>query len=130
MSFADALALTEGIEGWLTDAQARTLWDAAIRIGARGAVVEIGSFRGRSTIVLALAVGARGRVVAIDPHGGGDPGPQEISPDQARGARIDVTVGANEPLGDRPHPSEDLLAAGVTGRGRPDVLHPIAPILA
>jgi len=95
VSFADALAVIEGIEGWLTDAQARTLWDAAVRTGAGGAVVEIGSFRGRSTIVLALAVGARGRVVAIDPHSGGDRGPQEISPDQVRGDRDHAEFIAN-----------------------------------
>jgi hypothetical protein len=44
--------------------------------------VEIGSFRGRSTIVLARAAGA---VVAIDPHAGSDRGPQEIEADTARG---------------------------------------------
>ena len=49
-----------------------------------GAVVEIGSFRGRSTIVLARAAGA---VVAIDPHAGGDRGPQEIAPEAERGRR-------------------------------------------
>ncbi len=68
------------IEGWLTDDQARRL---AARAGAaRGLVVEIGSFRGRSTIVLASAAEA---VVAIDPHAGSDRGPQEIAPDAARG---------------------------------------------
>jgi hypothetical protein len=45
-------------------------------------VVEIGSFRGRSTIVLAHAAG---QLVAIDPHGGGDRGPQEIAPVAERG---------------------------------------------
>jgi hypothetical protein len=72
--------VTADIEGWLTDDQARRL---AARAGAaRGLVVEIGSFRGRSTIVLASAAAA---VVAIDPHAGGDRGPQEIAPDAARG---------------------------------------------
>ena len=45
-------------------------------------MVEIGSFRGRSTIVLASAAPA---VVAIDPHAGSDRGPQEIAPDASRG---------------------------------------------
>ena len=45
-------------------------------------MVEIGSFRGRSTIVLARAADA---VVAIDPHAGSDRGPQEIAADAARG---------------------------------------------
>jgi hypothetical protein len=68
------------VEGWLTDAQARRL--AARASEANGEVVEIGSFRGRSTIVLASAAPS---VVAIDPHAGSDRGPQEIAPDAARG---------------------------------------------
>ena len=42
-------------------------------------MVEIGSFRGRSTIVLASAVPDDVDVVAIDPHAGNDRGPQEIA---------------------------------------------------
>ena len=50
-----------------------------------GRIVEIGSFRGRSTIVLRRSAAPRAEVVAIDPHGGGDRGPQEIAPEAARG---------------------------------------------
>ncbi len=50
-----------------------------------GRIVEIGSFRGRSTIVLRQAAAPDVEVVAIDPHGGGDRGPQQISPDAALG---------------------------------------------
>ena len=74
--FADAPA---GVEGWLTDAQADRLAAAARRLGAGARVVEIGSFRGRSTIVLARAAPADAEVVAIDPHLGSDRGPQEIA---------------------------------------------------
>ncbi|MFD9698061.1 class I SAM-dependent methyltransferase [Lentzea sp. NPDC059081] len=55
------------IPGWLTEAQARVLWEAALRLPAGSRVVEIGSHQGRSTTVLGLAarwVGAT--VVAID----------------------------------------------------------------
>ena len=69
------------VEGWLTEAQAARLARAGER-AAGGLVVEIGSFRGRSTIVLARAAGG---VVAIDPHAGSDRGPQEIAADAARG---------------------------------------------
>ena len=55
------------------------------RSAAAATVVEIGSFRGRSTIVLACAAPAGADVIAIDPHGGGDRGPGEIAPDEARG---------------------------------------------
>jgi predicted O-methyltransferase YrrM len=50
-----------------------------------GRIVEIGSFRGRSTIVLRRAAAHQVEVVAIDPHAGGDRGPREISPDAALG---------------------------------------------
>jgi predicted O-methyltransferase YrrM len=83
--FAATLARLNGVEGWLSDEQARRLWDAALRVPAGGRIVEIGSFRGRSAIVLGRAAPPDTEVVAIDPHGGGDRGPQEITPDQARG---------------------------------------------
>ncbi len=73
------------VEGWLTPEQGRKLFDAARQSGSGATIVEIGSFRGRSTIVLARAAPADAKVVAIDPHGGGDRGPQEIAPDAARG---------------------------------------------
>ncbi len=75
--FEDALEAVREVEGWLTDAQARMLWDAARALAGGGRVVEIGSFHGRSTIVLARALEGRGEVVAIDPHAGNDRGPQE-----------------------------------------------------
>ena len=77
-----ALAAAADVPGWLTEAQARRLWARAAGPRPPGAVVEIGSFHGRSTIVLARAAGA---VVAIDPHAGGDRGPREIAADAARG---------------------------------------------
>jgi hypothetical protein len=68
------------VEGWLTDAQAARLRAAAER--SAGRIVEIGSYRGRSTIVLARGAG---EVIAIDPHAGADRGPQEIGADAGRG---------------------------------------------
>jgi predicted O-methyltransferase YrrM len=74
----DALTAVEGVEGWMTDAQARRLWDAAARLRPGAQVVEIGSYRGRSAIVLARAAPEGASVVAIDPHAGNDRGPQQI----------------------------------------------------
>ena len=93
--FGETLFSVSDVEGWMTDAQARRLWDAASRVGAPGRIVEIGSFRGRSTIVLARAAADGVEVVAIDPHGGGDRGPQEITPDAARGEEDFRTFHAN-----------------------------------
>ena len=73
----DAAAL-DGIEGWLSEDQARRLWEAARALQPPARIVEIGSFRGRSTIVLAQAAPEGVEMIAIDPHAGTDRGPQEI----------------------------------------------------
>jgi predicted O-methyltransferase YrrM len=72
-------AAIEGVEGWLTESQAARLAAAAARVPAGGRIVEIGSFHGRSTIVLALSAPAGVELVAIDPHLGSDRGPREIA---------------------------------------------------
>jgi hypothetical protein len=91
----DALASVADVEGWMTDAQARRLWDGARRVGSGGRIVEIGSFRGRSTIILAKAAAGSVQMVAIDPHGGGDRGPNEYNPDAQLGERDHETFHAN-----------------------------------
>lgn len=77
-SFAAAIAAVAGVDGWMTEGQARRLWDRASALTAGDRIVEIGSFRGRSTTVLALAAPPAVEIVAIDPHAGNDRGPQEI----------------------------------------------------
>jgi predicted O-methyltransferase YrrM len=67
-----------GIEGWLSDDQVARLHAAAQRLPAGGRIVEIGSFRGRSTVVLARGAPQAAEVVAIDPHAGNDRGPREL----------------------------------------------------
>lgn len=81
-SLSDVL---EGVEGWLSEAQADRLHRSAGVVPAGGRIVEIGSFRGRSTIVLARGAPPTVQVTAIDPHGGGDRGPREIRGDLVRG---------------------------------------------
>lgn len=65
--------LWNGIYGWLIPSQARWLFEVAKETAQRGAIVEIGSAYGRSTVCLAW--GARlaqnGKVFAVDPHSGG-----------------------------------------------------------
>lgn len=57
------------IEGWLSEAQGRALFRAAAETRGRGAIVEIGSWKGRSTTWLASGARLAGhRVYAIDPH--------------------------------------------------------------
>ena len=61
--------LVSQVEGWLSNEQGRALYQAAAGTTGRGAIVEIGSWKGRSTIWLAAgAMQVSGRVYAIDPH--------------------------------------------------------------
>jgi len=78
-TFDDALEAVRGVEGWMSDAQARRLWDRASALRPPGQVVEIGSYRGRSAVVLGRAAPQGVEVVAIDPHAGNDRGPQQIT---------------------------------------------------
>ena len=66
-SFRDAFAVARDVPGWLTEDQARVLYDAAAAVPPGGRVVEIGSHHGRSTIMLGAAVPPAARVVAVDP---------------------------------------------------------------
>jgi predicted O-methyltransferase YrrM len=75
------------IEGWLTDAQAAVLRDRARELTSPDQIVEIGSYRGRSAVVLATAAREGVGVVAIDPHAGNDRGPQQIHGSTAEGER-------------------------------------------
>jgi predicted O-methyltransferase YrrM len=70
--------LPSGVEGWLTEEQARMLASAAAACPDDGEIVEIGSFRGLSTIVLATHAPEGAAIVAIDPHAGNDRGPGEL----------------------------------------------------
>lgn len=94
------------VEGWLTDDQAAALHAAAAAVAPGGRIVEIGSFRGRSTIVLATAAAEGVEVVAIDPHAGNDRGPQEIAGYEAEAADDHEAFNRN------------LAAAGVADRVR------------
>ena len=62
--------LIAGVPGWLTDDEGEALYELAKRCSGRGAIVEIGSWKGKSTICLGLGsrAGAGARIFAIDPH--------------------------------------------------------------
>ncbi|MGI9028518.1 MAG: class I SAM-dependent methyltransferase [Ilumatobacteraceae bacterium] len=102
----EALAATADVDGWMTEGQGRMLFDAAARCPEDGRIVEIGSFRGRSTIVLAMAAAPGVEVVAIDPHAGNDRGPQEIAGFAAEAQTDRAVFEAN------------LVGAGVAARVR------------
>ena len=103
MSFDEVLAKVADVEGWMSPDQARRLYDAAARTAAGQRIVEIGSFRGRSTIVLASAAPDGVEIVAIDPHAGNDRGPQEFEGYAAEAADPPPAPG-RPPLRRRPRP--------------------------
>jgi predicted O-methyltransferase YrrM len=105
-TFDETSAAIAGVDGWLSPDQAARLYQAAAATVPGEQIVEIGSFRGRSTIVLASAAAPGVAVVAIDPHAGNDRGPQEIAGFEAEAASDHDVFAAN------------LAAAGVADRVR------------
>ena len=75
MTRTEITALLAGVEGWLSPAEAAALFACARRCQGRGVIVEIGSWKGRSTIALAAGAraGAGAPVYAVDPHEGWPP---------------------------------------------------------
>lgn len=106
LTYDDIADSVAAIEGWMTPDQGRRLFDAAARCRPEGRIVEIGSFRGKSTIVLATAAADGVEVVAIDPHAGNDRGPRELHGFEAEAADDHDVFVAN------------LTAAGVADRVR------------
>jgi hypothetical protein len=105
-TFNSVYRSVDHVEGWMTRAQACRLWDRASELRDGDQVVEIGSFHGRSMIILASAAPPGVDLVAIDPHGGNDRGPQEIAGYEA------------EAQGDFERFHENLADAGVAERVR------------
>jgi len=94
-TFDAAFAAAADVDGWMSPDQARRLYNAAARTRAGDRIVEIGSFRGRSAIVLASAAPDGVRVYAIDPHAGNDRGPQELEGFAAEAADDHAVFNAN-----------------------------------
>jgi predicted O-methyltransferase YrrM len=66
-------ALASGVEGWLDPGEQRFLFDSAYKLLQDANIVEVGSFKGRSTCFLASACrGTKKRVFAVDTFNGSD----------------------------------------------------------
>lgn len=83
--FEQLFRTLQGVEGWLTDAQAVRLAQRARALQPPARIVEIGSYRGRSTIALASSAPDGVTVVAVDPHTGDDRGPRQVRGTRAEG---------------------------------------------
>ena len=64
--------LTIEIDGWLSDSEGELLYELAKGVPSGQAIVEIGSWEGKSTVWLAKGTeaGQRNKVYSIDPHSG------------------------------------------------------------
>ncbi len=64
--------LADEIDGWLSDAEGELLYKLAKNVPKGRAIVEIGSWKGKSTVWLAKGAetGHKNKVFAIDPHHG------------------------------------------------------------
>lgn len=85
MTLKTDLDLAMSVEGQISHSEARSLMGLAKSMPADAVIIEIGSYRGRSTIALALGArkGYNNRVYAVDPHSeftgvfGAEFGPQD-----------------------------------------------------
>jgi MMP 1-O-methyltransferase len=70
---ADLMRAAQAASGFMPAAEGLALFDAAAGYAARGPVLEIGSYCGKSTIYLAAAASAVGQVVVtVDHHRGSE----------------------------------------------------------
>jgi predicted O-methyltransferase YrrM len=68
--FAPVKELIKDVPGWLSDEEGEALYELAQECTGKGMIVEIGSWKGKSTICLGLGsrAGNAVRVFAVDPH--------------------------------------------------------------
>lgn len=74
MNSTDVLDKTNVVEGWLTQKEALFLFESAKLVGSENSIVEIGSWKGKSTVAL-LEGSKQGNspiIYAVDPHTGSE----------------------------------------------------------
>jgi predicted O-methyltransferase YrrM len=66
--------MARGIDGWLFEAETVLLYELAKQADPKGVIVEIGSWKGKSTVCMAKGAeaGRGAKIYAIDPHIGSE----------------------------------------------------------
>src|SRR5450756_904266 len=66
--------MARGIDGWLFEAETVLLYELARQADPKGVIVEIGSWKGKSTVCMAKGAeaGKSAKIYAIDPHIGSE----------------------------------------------------------
>jgi predicted O-methyltransferase YrrM len=111
----DVRPIASAIEGWLSDEQGCALFTAAAATTGSGLIVELGSWKGRSTAWLAAGARLAGaRVHAVDPHTGSaeDPLARTLDEFRANLQRAGL-AGVVEPLVMTSDEAARLLRGGV-----------------
>lgn len=74
MHFPELNKIAATIEGWLTYNESRFLFDAASKLKNKGVIVEIGSYKGKSTAFIGNGAKISGikKVYCVDPHIGSE----------------------------------------------------------
>ena len=71
-NFTDPVKIMNDVEGYLTKREGKLLYNLAKECRGKGVIVEIGSWKGKSTTCLGLGskAGNNVRIFSIDPHTG------------------------------------------------------------
>ncbi len=72
MNLEETKKFVSTVDGWVTDKEEDLLYNLAKNCKGRGVIIEIGSWKGKSTILLANGTknGNKLKIYAIDPHTG------------------------------------------------------------
>ncbi len=93
---SEARRAADTVEGWLTPAEGELLFSLAVECPPAGTIVEIGSWKGKSTTWLGEGAGrTRGiQIFAIDPHEPylADPSADSLRDLRANLERLDLTA--------------------------------------
>jgi predicted O-methyltransferase YrrM len=74
MKFSEVKKIADSFQGWLTNDEAELLFSVSSKLKNKGVIVEIGSFKGKSTAYIGNGAKLSGinKIYCVDPHNGGE----------------------------------------------------------